>query len=187
MPQVIDLSHSSETSVAPVPHTRPVMLVVDDDPGPRQTLRIVFGDEFDVILAENGPQALQLFQHHSIEVAILDIKMPGMSGIELLDKLKSLDPEVQVLMLTGFETVETAKQALRLGACDYISKPFILNELKSSVSVALKRRAFAQTLRASGRRLRDLQEEIRCQRSRRKSPEPRAIFMRASSMTSMGR
>jgi len=164
MPQVIDLDHAQDVRATPVAPCKPVMLVVDDDSGPRQTLRIVFGDDFKVVCAENGTQAIQAFQQHPVEVAILDINMPGMTGIELLDKLKSIDPDVQILMLTGYETVETAKQALRLGACDYISKPFNLNDLKASVASSLKRRAFAQTLRSSGKRLRELQEEIRCQR-----------------------
>jgi CheY-like chemotaxis protein len=164
MPQVIDIEHAADVPIAAIPPSKPVLLVVDDDSGPRQALQIVFGDEFEVVLAENGRQAIQLFRQYAVEVAILDIKMPGMTGIEVLDKLKSIDQDVQVLMLTGFETVETAKQALRLGACDYISKPFNLNELKSSVAAALKRRTFAHTLRAAARKLRELQEEIRCQK-----------------------
>src|SRR5579862_6914850 len=164
MRQVIDTEQALQVSVAPPISAKPVLLVVDDDFGPRQTLKVVLEDEFNVLLAENGRQAIEMFQDHAVEVAILDIKMPGMTGIEVLDKLKSLDPDLQVLMLTGYETVETAKQAMRLGACDYLSKPFNLIELKAAVTTALKRRDFALSLRNSAKRLRDLQEEIRCQR-----------------------
>src|SRR5437870_4582852 len=98
------------------PDHRPVLLIVDDEEGPRQSLRIIFKDEYDVLLAENGQVALELAGQRQVDAAILDIRMPGMSGIEVLMRLKEQNPAIEVIMLTAYETVETARQALRYGA-----------------------------------------------------------------------
>src|SRR5205823_588839 len=70
------------------PLRKPTLLIVDDEEGPRQSLRVVFKDEYQLLLAGDGPTAIQLAQEHKIDVAVLDIRMAGMSGIELLERLK---------------------------------------------------------------------------------------------------
>src|SRR5271170_5744601 len=93
---------------------RGTLLVVDDEDGPRQSLRVIFKDDYDLLMAEDGPAAIELAQKSEIDVAILDIRMPGMSGIEVLERLKYLRPDLEAIMITAFETTDTIRQALRL-------------------------------------------------------------------------
>src|SRR6476660_2547245 len=99
------------------PPKRATLLVCDDEDGPRQSLRIVFKDEYDILLADSGAKAIELAEANKVDAAVLDIRMAGMSGIEVLNRLKEIDPGIEVIMLTAYETIETARQALRLGAC----------------------------------------------------------------------
>ena len=98
------------------------LLVCDDEESARVSLGILFKEEYNVLLATDGAEAVALAQNHSIDAAILDIRMAGMSGIEALQRLKQIDPSIEVIMLTGFETVETARQALRFGACEVLGQ-----------------------------------------------------------------
>ncbi len=123
--------------------TKPRLLIVDDEDGPRQSLKIVFAQEYDVQVARSGAEAVKLASAKPFHVVILDIRMPGMDGIQTLEALKEMDPLVEVLMLTAYETLETARQALRLGACDYLNKPFDLDAVRAGVSRALERRMLA--------------------------------------------
>src|SRR2546429_5114389 len=121
-------------AVAPTPadqvaKPKGTLLIVDDGEGPRQSLRIVFKDDYNILLADNGNKAIELMKQHSVDAAVLDIRMSGMSGVELLGKLKEINPAVEVIMLTAYETIETARQALRLGAGDYLTKPVGLSTL----------------------------------------------------------
>src|ERR1051325_5099473 len=123
------------------PRRKPTLLVVDDEDGPRMAVQFIFQDDYDVLTASNGPSAIEPAQSRRIDVAVLDIRMAGMSGIELLERLKTIDPGIEVVMMTAFETTDTVRQALRLRACDYINKPFDLATMRSAVANALKRRS----------------------------------------------
>ncbi len=118
---------------------RPCILIVDDEEGPRQSLKVVFSKTCDVHLARNGIEALDVAAKTPVEVAILDIRMPGMSGTELLAKLKALSPATEVIMLTAYETLDTAREALRHGAFEYLNKPFEVATLRDIVDRALAR------------------------------------------------
>jgi two-component system, sensor histidine kinase and response regulator len=142
---------------------RRTLLVVDDELGPRQSLHMVFKDEYEVLLADGGEQAVDLARNHRPDAAVLDIRMPGMNGVQVLAKLREIDPAIQVVMLTAYETVETARQALRLGACDYLTKPFDLATMRSAVATAMTRRALADAMQTNAHRLQDLQEALRTQ------------------------
>jgi two-component system, sensor histidine kinase and response regulator len=158
---------SPEPGNTPGPHPTPprrVLLVVDDELGPRQSLHMVFKEDYEVLLADGGDQALALVDRHPVDVAILDIRMSGMSGVELLEQLKQRDPAIEVVMLTAYETIETARQALKHGACDYLTKPFDLETMRAAIASAMDRRGLTQQREASLRRLRDLQEELRNQK-----------------------
>ncbi|MEW6160438.1 MAG: hybrid sensor histidine kinase/response regulator [Verrucomicrobiota bacterium] len=151
----------------PVPSTqRRTLLIVDDEEGPRQALRIVFQEDYHILLAENGPRALALAHEHEIDVVVLDIRMAGMSGIEVLHHLKKHDPSIEVVMLTAFETLETARQALRLGACDYLTKPFDIEVMRAAVQTAMERRQISLQIRQYNHRLQELQQEINNHRLR---------------------
>src|SRR5688572_23887042 len=136
------------------------LLIVDDDEGVREALWVLFRDSCQVLLAENGKKALEIAEGRDIDAVILDIRMPGMSGIDVLAKLKEIDPATEVVMLTAYETLETAREALRLGACDYLSKPFQIDNMREVVTRALSRREISREIRNHDRRLRELQREI---------------------------
>jgi len=146
--------------------TKPLqtLLIVDDEEGPRQSLRIIFKDDYEVLVAENGPRALELARTHPVDAAVLDLRMPGMSGIEVIASLKEQHPTVQTIVLTGYETVETARQALRLGATDYLSKPCDITTIRAAVRDAMARHVLAAELSQSRRQLASLQGELQEQR-----------------------
>ena len=150
---------------APPSPRRHTLLVVDDEPGPRQSLHMVFKDDYDLLLADGGEPALELARQHRVDAAVLDIRMVGMSGVELLAKLKELDPTIEIIMLTAYETIETARQALRLGACDYLTKPFDLATMRAAVASAMERHALSTEIRANNSRLKELQDELRNQQA----------------------
>jgi len=123
------------------------VLVVDDELGPRESLRMILMDEFDVVTAESAAQALEKIASHDFDVAILDIRMPDMNGIELLEKLKHDSPETEVVMITAYASVDTAASAMRYGAMDYIVKPFESVEIREAVKKGLLRRRDARFIR----------------------------------------
>jgi two-component system, sensor histidine kinase and response regulator len=143
---------------------RRTLLIVDDEEGPRQSLRVVFKDDYDLLLASNGQDAINLATQHRINAAVLDIRMTGMSGTELLEKLKAIQPAVEVIMLTAYETVDTVRQALRLGACDYLNKPFDVATIRKAVATAMERHSFADAIRANNERLAALKVELQDQK-----------------------
>ncbi len=113
------------------------VLVVDDERAIRDTLKEILEDAgYLVTLAEDGPQALEQFSQESYDVVLCDIKMPGMDGIELLDKLQA-QSDVPVVMVSGHGTIETAVDAIKRGAYDYIEKPLDLNRLLVAIRNAL--------------------------------------------------
>src|SRR5690349_11855422 len=115
------------------------ILIVDDEPVVRDSLGKWFTEEGFTVRAVGGAQeALNSFQPHAWDVALLDIKMPGIDGIELQQRLHEADPDLIVIVMTGYATVETAIQALKQGAYDYICKPFEPDELVHTINNALE-------------------------------------------------
>ncbi|MBK8475857.1 MAG: response regulator [Opitutaceae bacterium] len=136
------------------------MLVVDDEDGPRTSLRMVFKNQFAVYAFDNCPDALEFVRDHAVHVAVLDLRIGRHCGIELLRRIKELDPRIEVVMLTAQETLETAKQAMRAGACDYLSKPFDLATLREAVARAHRLRAIANNVESNTERLRTITEQL---------------------------
>jgi len=122
----------NNSSPQETPRRKGTLLIVDDEEGPRQSLRVIFKDDYDLLLANDGPSAIELAKNNKVDVALLDIRMSGMSGIEVLERLKYVDPAIEVVMMTAFETTDTMRQALRLRACDYINKPFDISTMRSA-------------------------------------------------------
>lgn len=153
-------------SAVPLPVPTPeqprkfTLLVVDDEEGPRQSLRMVFRNDFDVHTVDSGEKALAYARDHPVDIAILDIRMSGSTGIEVLQGLKQIDPRIEVIMLTAYETLETARQALRLGACDYLSKPFDLATIREATARAVHLRKIADTLASTSGRLQELNQRL---------------------------
>lgn len=140
--------------------SRRTLLIVDDEEGPRQALRIVFKDDYALLLAADGTHAVELASHNHVDAAVLDIRMCDMSGIEVLERLKALDPAIEVIMLTAYETIDTARQALRLGACDYLNKPFDIASMRAAVRHAMERRAVADEMKLNTFKLSRLKDDI---------------------------
>ena len=110
---------------------RPRILVADDERSMRELLAIVLRREgYDVLLAENGREAIALIEKEPINLLISDIKMPDVSGVDVLRAAKRIDQDILGIMITAFASTETAVEAMRLGACDYLSKPFDIDLLK---------------------------------------------------------
>lgn len=149
---------------AELPARKPTLLIVDDEEGPRLSLRVVFKDDYTILLADSGLKAIELAQQNVIDAVISDIRMAGMSGIELLGKLKEVDPDIEVIMLTAYETIETARQALRYGACDYLNKPFDLGTMRDAVANAIERRNLSNEIRTNNVKLLELQAQLQSQK-----------------------
>ena len=148
----------------PAPKRRGTLLIVDDEEGPRMSLRVIFKDNYDLLMAEDGPTAIELAQKHDIDVAILDIRMAGMSGIEVLERLKYVRPDLEAIMMTAFETTDTIRQALRLRACDYINKPFDIATIRNAVGQAMQRRMLESEIHSSAEKVHELLNELQNQR-----------------------
>lgn len=119
---------------------RPTLLIVDDEAGPRESLRIVFKDRYNCAIATCGRAGIEYAQNHPVDAAILDIKMPDISGVDVLRELKKLDPDIECIMLTGYETLETARAAVRFGAADYLNKPFDVFAVRELLEKCIARR-----------------------------------------------
>jgi signal transduction histidine kinase len=117
----------------------PQVLVIDDEMGPRESLRMLLKPSYQVYTADSVEKGLQLLTEKKPDAIVMDIRMPGMTGIEGLRKIRQIDPHLSVIMLTGFGALETAKEALRLGANDYISKPFDAREMREVISRNVER------------------------------------------------
>lgn len=115
------------------------ILIVDDEDNVSLLLNKVFAKEgYKTFVAGDGQKALDIIGEHHIDIVITDIRMPGISGIELLAKIRELDSSIKVLIMTAFATLETAIEALKMGARDYITKPFNLEDVVSSVKRVLE-------------------------------------------------
>ena len=106
------------------------ILVVDDDKDLRFNLSNILKDEgYDVLAVEDGREALKAVQNNSPNLALLDIRLPSMNGMEILEKLKRIDKDLIIIMLTAYAEVKDAVKAMKLGAFDYVTKPFDNEEL----------------------------------------------------------
>ncbi len=118
------------------------ILIADDDPNLRKVLTIeLSGEGFEIQATDSGVRALELIAKDEPDVMILDLNMPGLSGLEVLKEIKRLESSVEVIVLTGYATVSTAVEAMKLGACDYVTKPFEVESLKAVIEKAYERRA----------------------------------------------
>ena len=133
------------------------LLVADDDPGLRESLqRTLTRAGYQVVLASDGRAALERLQAGGLDLVLTDLKMPGLTGREVLRAAKALAPDVDVILLTAFGTVEEAVSAMKDGAYDFITKPFRGEQLLKVVAKALERRALIEENRALQKQLEDL-------------------------------
>ena len=139
---------------------KPTLLIVDDEPGPRESLRIIFKDRYHCVTATCGREGIEYARTHSVDAAILDIKMPDLTGVDVLRELKEIDPNTECVMLTGYETIETARAAVRYGAADYLNKPFDVFFVREVLDKCMKRRQEKLATEVSFRTLQQTNEEL---------------------------
>ena len=120
---------------------RPVALVVDDEESVRESFRLVLDQDYDVLDVPDGARALEIVRSQHVDVVLLDIRLPQMDGIEVLERLKAIDESIEVILVTAVRTVRTAVAAMKLGAFDYLTKPFEDEELLSLVRRAVDKRS----------------------------------------------
>lgn len=122
------------------------VLVVDDELGPRESLRMILKPSYEVLTADSGAKALEVVRERPVDLVTLDLKMPGLSGNEVLEGIKAFDPRIEVVIITGYGSLKSATEAIRHGVADYIAKPFNVAEIVSVVDRTVARRE--QALRA---------------------------------------
>jgi PAS domain S-box-containing protein len=148
------------------------ILVVDDEMGPRESLRMILKPRHDIATADSGEAALRTLKSFHPDLIFMDIKMPQMDGIELLRRIKGIDPSIEVVMITAYASLETVKNALTHGAFEYLIKPFSRQDLEETVRRALARRqtevgtrnqltTLVEEMRALSGKTRDHEEEAR--------------------------
>jgi DNA-binding NtrC family response regulator len=123
-----------------------LLLLIDDDPGIRYSFQRAFGDEYEVLAEGSGAEGLAALEEHADEVdlVLLDIRMPGMDGFSVLEQARRAHPNVPVVMVTAYSDTETAIQAMRRGAYEYLVKPFDTDRVRALVEAARKQRALTR-------------------------------------------
>jgi DNA-binding NtrC family response regulator len=140
-----------------------IMLVDDEERFLFTTKKLLAKKGYDVLTAISGMEALEILKHKTVHVVILDVKMPGMDGIAVLKEIKKIFPMIEVIMLTGHATVESAIEGLKSGATDYLMKPTGVEELLEKTMEAFEKRQ-------------RLEEKIRMAQSRKFMKSPREII-----------
>ena len=119
---------------------RPRILVADDEEGIRESLKLILSGQYDVTFSADGEETLSKLTRERFSLALLDIKMPKLDGLEIMRRLKQQQIQTPVLILTAYQSVELAKEAIKLGARDYLPKPFdreqILEAVRSVIAEA---------------------------------------------------
>jgi signal transduction histidine kinase len=115
------------------------VLVIDDEFGPRESLRFLLKDTYDVTCVDSVDKGMVALKNNPPDAIIMDIKMPGKTGIQGLKEIRALDPQVSIIMLTGFGSLETAQEAIRHGATDYLKKPFDTEEMRAAIAGYVRR------------------------------------------------
>src|SRR5580698_5205865 len=120
---------------------KPRILVVDDEESIREFLDIMLRKEgYEVTSAEDGQKAIETLKKKTFDLVISDLQMPNVTGIELLKHVRETQPDLLFMMITAFGTTETAVEAMKLGAYDYITKPFKIDEVRINIANALRSR-----------------------------------------------
>ena len=110
------------------------ILICDDELGIRESLNLILKDDYDLSFCNNGQECLKcLGEGEKFDLLLLDIKMPKMSGLDILKRIKEKCSEIKVIIITGYKSVETASEAINSGAVDYIVKPFSSKDILKSV------------------------------------------------------
>lgn len=133
----------------------PRVLVIDDELGPRESLRYLLGEEFQVDVSDRVEGGLEKISQTTFDTIIMDIRLPSMNGIEGLAKVREIDSEVSIIMLTGYGNLETAQEAMKLGANEYVTKPFDIHKM---LEIVRKHAKESNLRRKRGYMLREVQK-----------------------------
>jgi DNA-binding NtrC family response regulator len=125
---------------------RPVVLIVDDDRGIRGVLTGTLEADYEVVEAVSGPDALEAFEQRRFDAVLLDIRMPVMGGLEVLRRMKGIEPRVEVILLSAVEEVPTVVEGMKAGAFDYVTKPWGIDDLLARLARAVRRREGEEVL-----------------------------------------
>ena len=123
------------------------VLIVDDEVGARESLKMILKNDYEVFSAKDAEEAFLQIKVHSPDVILLDIILPDLDGLKVLERIKQNDPDMVVIMITATKTVKTAVEAMKLGAYDYVTKPFDIDELRLIISRSLSTKALEQEVR----------------------------------------
>ncbi len=123
------------------------VLVVDDELGPRESMRMILKPLHNVFTAEDGVSALKTIRQEPIDLVTLDLRMPGIDGIEVLKEIKKYNPNIEVIVVTGYGSLKTATEAMKYGVKGYVTKPYNLQEINTLVEKAIEQRRFNLKLR----------------------------------------
>lgn len=118
------------------------ILVVDDELGPRESMRMILKPYYNVITAENGEIALKLIKEFPIDIMTLDLKMPGLSGLEVLKEVRKYSPDTEIIIISGYGTLQTANEAMKYGVVNFVTKPFDVFDIITAVERSLERKRF---------------------------------------------
>jgi len=119
----------------------PKVLIVDDEERFRMTMgKLLRVKGLEPTIAGSGPEAIDQLRQCQFDVVVLDVRMPEMGGVHVLSELKKIDPEVEVIIMTGYASVDTAKEITKLGAYDYMLKPYVIEELVEKIEAAYDRK-----------------------------------------------
>ena len=134
-----------ETPDRAEPAPKPRILIVDDEPSMREMLRIVLKrDGYDIVIAQNGTDGMERLRTEPFDLLLSDIRMPDVSGVEVLRAAKQINPDILAFMMTAFASTDTAVEAMRLGALDYFTKPFSMDELRLKIRQHLEAKRLKQ-------------------------------------------
>ncbi len=118
---------------------KPTIMVVDDELGVRQAFNILLKDDYHVLLAASGEDAMAIFKKNRVDLVLLDIRLPDLDGITLLGKLKEMEPNTEIIMVTAVMEIQTAVQAIKIGAYEYVVKPFVVDDVLTIIGRALEK------------------------------------------------
>ncbi|MCQ9208927.1 MAG: response regulator [Omnitrophica bacterium] len=116
------------------------ILAVDDEFGPREALRMILQNNYNVLTTDNPQEAMDIASSEKVDIVMLDIKMPGIDGLKLLKAMKTVAPDVEVVLVTAYPSTKSAIEAMQYGAYDYVIKPFDKNRIEEVVRKGIIRR-----------------------------------------------
>jgi len=153
---------------------KPNILIVDDELGPRESLRMILKPSYNVFIAEDGYKALEIIKQVPIDLITLDLRMPGLSGIDVLKEVRESNKDIQVIVITGYGSLGTITTASQYGVYDYISKPFNVSDVTMVVQKSLDKRKY-------GTDIKKLLEDIGTLRGLSKIDRTKKIFEKCAS------